>query len=317
MDVAREVLQAEERIRPHLEPTRLEPAPYLTTARGGQVYCKLENLQPTGSFKVRGVLNKLLSLASDVRARGVMAASTGNHGLALAFALNRLGGSGLVFVPEGSEPSKVEAIERFGMEVRFHGTDCSETEAQAREYAAEHNQTYISPYNDAQVIGGQGTIGLELNRQLESIDTVVVSLGGGGMISGIAGYLKSVLPNVRIIGCSPENSQVMIQSVKAGRILDLPSLPTLSDGTAGGVEAGAITFQLCRDLVDEYITVSETEIKAALRGFLSAHHMLIEGSAALAIAAYQKLPAGLKRGNVVIIICGANIGVQSLKAALE
>jgi len=317
MDVAREVLQAEERIRPHLEPTRLEPAPDLTAAGGGQVYCKLENFQPTGSFKVRGVLNKLLSMAPDDRARGVVTASTGNHGLALAFALNRLGGPGLVFVPEGSEPSKVEAIKRFGIEVRFHGTDCAQSEVHAREYAAEHNQTYISPYNDAQVIGGQGTIGLELIGQLESIDTVVVSLGGGGMISGIAGYLKSVLPNVRVIGCSPENSQVMIQSVKAGRILDLPSLPTLSDGTAGGVEAGAITFPLCRDLVDEYIIVSETEIKSALREFLSTHHMLIEGSAALAIAAYQKLPPGLTSGNAVIIICGANIGVHTLKAALE
>ncbi len=316
MNVAREVLLAEDRIRPHLEPTRLEPAPYLKSS-GGQVYYKLENLQPTGSFKVRGVLNKLLSLAPDVRSRGVVTASTGNHGLALAFALNRLGGPGLVFVPEGSEPSKVEAIGHFGMEVRFHGTDCAESEVHAREYAAEHHQTYISPYNDAQVIGGQGTIGLELTRQLESIDTVVVSLGGGGLISGIAGYLKSVLPQVRIIGCSPENSQVMIKSVKAGRILDLPSLPTISDGTAGGVEAGAITFQLCRDLVDEYITVSETEIKAALRGFLSTHHQLIEGAAALAIAAHQKLPAGSKRGNAVIIICGANIGVQKLKLALE
>ena len=179
--------------------------------------------------------------------------------------------------------------------------------------------TYVSPYNDPQVIGGQGTIGVELARQLDRIDAIYVALGGGGLVSGIAGYLKSVQPGVQVIGCSPQHSQVMVQSIAAGRILDLPSLPTLSDGTAGGIEAGSITFELCRDLVDDYVTVTEDEIAASLRFFLATHHMLIEGAAAVAVAAYLKTRerwAGTQ-SNVVLVICGANISLETLQNILQ
>jgi threonine dehydratase len=176
--------------------------------------------------------------------------------------------------------------------------------------------TYVPPYNDPQVIGGQGTIGIELARQLDEINAVFVSLGGGGLIAGIATYLKSVHPNVHIVGCSPENSPVMVRSVEAGRILDLPSLPTLSDGSAGGIEAGSITFELCRQWVSEYVTVTEDEIKASLRLFMETHHMLIEGAAAVAIASYLKTRDRFIGNSVVIIICGANISLETLKGAL-
>ena len=189
-------------------------------------------------------------------------------------------------------------------------------ETHARKYASEKQITYISPYNDSQVAAGQGTIGIELSRQLDKIDVVFVSLGGGGLISGIAGYLKSINTDVQIIGCPPENSQVIIQSVKAGKILDLPSLPTLSDGTAGGLEPGAITFELCQALVDDYITVSEDEIKESLRLFMLIHHMMIEGAAAVAIASYLKMKEQFNGKNVVIIICGANISLEVLKNIL-
>ena len=316
MDVKREVLHAEERIRSHTRQTILEYSPALSELGRANVYCKLENLQHTGAFKARGAMNKLLSLTAEERARGVVTASTGNHGMAVARSLGILSASGIVFVPEEASSSKVQAIERLGAEVRFFGQDCADTEAHAREHAAQNHMTFVSPYNDPQVIGGQGTIAVELARQLNPIDAVFASLGGGGLVSGIAGYLKSVHPNVQIIGCSPENSQVMIQSVKAGRILDLPSLPTLSDGTAGGIEAGSLTFELCRMLVDEYVTVTEDEIKASLRLFMEAHHMLIEGAAAVAIAAYLKRREGFVGENVVIVICGANIGLETLKEVL-
>ena len=316
MDVKREVLHAEERIRSHTRQTILEYSPALSELGRANVYCKLENLQHTGAFKARGAMNKLLSLTAEERARGVVTASTGNHGMAVARSLGILSASGIVFVPEEASSSKVQAIERLGAEVRFFGQDCADTEAHAREHAAQNHMTFVSPYNDPQVIGGQGTIAVELTRQLDPIDAVFASLGGGGLVSGIAGYLKSVHPNVQIIGCSPENSQVMIQSVKAGRILDLPSLPTLSDGTAGGIEAGSLTFELCRMLVDEYVTVTEDEIKASLRLFMEAHHMLIEGAAAVAIAAYLKRREGFVGENVVIVICGANIGLETLKEVL-
>jgi threonine dehydratase len=316
-DVLNGILEAEDRIRPHIRETLLEHSPALSERGGAQVYCKLENLQHTGSFKTRGALNKVLSLTDEQRARGVVTASTGNHGAAVAYSLGKLDASGTVFVPEIADPSKVEAIKRLGAEVRFHGQDCAEAEVFARAFGAEHGMTYISPYNDPQVVGGQGTVGVELARQLDHIDAVFVALGGGGLISGIAAYLKSVKPDTLVIGCSPENSQVMIQSVKAGEILDLPSLPTLSDGTAGGIEPGAITFDLCRELVDDYVTVSEDEIAASLLLFTDAHHMLIEGAAAVPIAAYLKTCEQYAGQIVVIVICGANIGLETLRQVLN
>jgi threonine dehydratase len=274
---------------------------------GANVYFKLENLQHTGSFKLRGAMNKLLSLTDEEKRRGVVTASTGNHGAAFAFGLSKVGGSGVVFVPENASPTKVEAIERLGAEVRHIGNDCAETEAQAR---------LLPPYNDVKVIGGQGTIAVELAKQLDQIDAVFVALGAGGMISGIAGFLKSKNPDAQIIGCSPQNSQVMIQSVRAGKVLDLPSLPTISDGTAGGIEPGSITLDLCREFVDDYITVTEEEIKESLREFMQTQHMLIEGSAAVAVAAFKKQADSFAGLNVVVIICGGNISLETLKTII-
>lgn len=316
MDVVAEIRAAENRIRPYVRRTYLEPSPYFSALSGANVFFKCENLQHTGSFKVRGATNKLLSLGESERAKGVVAASTGNHGAAVAFALGRLGSDGIIYVPENADPEKVGAIQRLGAEVRTFGHDAVEAEAQAREYARENRLTYLSPYNDPQIIGGQGTIGVELVDQLELVDAVFVAVGGGGLISGIAAYLKSFRPDVEVIGCSPENSQVMIQSVTAGRILELPSLPTLSDGTAGGVEAGAITFELCRVLVDAYEVVSEASIAEYLRQFISVHHMLIEGAAAVPLAALMKQRGRFARKNVIIVLCGANISAATLREVL-
>jgi threonine dehydratase len=316
MDVAKEVIEAEKRIRPYVRETILEHSIFYSDRLGANVYFKLENLQHTGSFKFRGAINKMLSLTAADRDRGVVTASTGNHGAALAFSLGKVNASGIVFVPENASQVKTNAIERLGAEVRYFGNDCVEAEAHARQYAEKNGLTYIPPYNDLKIIGGQGTIAVELVKQLDYIDAVFVALGGGGMMSGIAGYLRSFRPEAQIIGCSPENSQVMIQSVKAGKILDLPSLPTLSDGTAGGVEPGSITFDLCRELVDDYIVVTEYDIRESLREFIQSHHMLIEGAAAVAVAAFVKQADRFKDKNVVVIICGGNISIETLKEIL-
>jgi len=156
---------------------------------------------------------------------------------------------------------------------------------------------------------------VELARQIEQFDAVFVALGGGGLISGVAGYLKAVRPGVEIIACSPENSRVMMESVKAGRILELPSRPTLSEGTAGGVEAGSITFETCRDLVDEYVSVSEAEIAAELVRFVRSRSMLIEGAAAVALASYRKLQDRFRGRHAVVVLCGGNIDPQTLLRA--
>jgi threonine dehydratase len=316
MNITEEVLAAEQRIRPHIRETILDYSPYYSQLTGANVYFKLENLQHTGSFKVRGAMNKVLSLTPAERERGVVTASTGNHGAATAFSLGKFGATGMVFVPQDAAAGKVQAIERLGAEVRHYGNDGAVTEARARQYARDNRLTYISPYNDPQVIGGQGTIAVELVKQLDPIDAVFVALGGGGLISGIAGYLKSIRPGVSIVGCSPVNSQVMIESVKAGKILELPSLPTLSDGTAGGLEPGSITFDLCRKLVDDYESLSENEIRESLRQYLQIHHMLIEGAAAAALAGCVKRRGRLAGKNVVVVLCGANISLETLKEVL-
>ena len=310
------VPEALQRIRPIVRQTILDPSPYYGRRSGAEVYFKCENLQHTGSFKARGASNKIMSLSAGERARGIVTASTGNHGAACAYAMQQVGANGIVFVPRTAAETKLAAVRRLGAEIRTFGTDSVEAEAHARAFAAEQEMTYVPPYNDPLVIAGQGTIGMELLQQLPDLDAVFVSVGGGGLIGGIASYLKSANPGIQVFGCSPENSQVMALSVQAGELLDLPSLPTLSDGTAGGVEAGSITFPLCRDFVDQYISVTEEEIAASLRDFIGAQHMLIEGSAAVAIAAFLKAAGQLQESRVAILLCGANISLETLKKVL-
>jgi threonine dehydratase len=316
LDPTQLVNEAFARISPYIRKTIVEPSAYYSQCTGTDVYFKCENLQHTGSFKARGALSKILSLSPEERAQGIVTASTGNHGAACAFAMQQVGTNGIVFAPETAMETKLAAIRRLGAEIRLFGQDSVETEGFARAFADANGMTYVPPYNDPYVVGGQGTIAKELLEQLPDLDAVFVAVGGGGLIGGIASYLKAVKPAVQVFGCSPENSQVMAQSVEAGELLDLPSLPTLSDGTAGGVEAGSITFPLCRDNVDRYLSVTEDEIAASLRDFMGAQHMLIEGSAAVPIAAFLKVADQLGGQRVAIVLCGANISLETLKAIL-
>jgi threonine dehydratase len=311
-----EVLQAESRIRKYVRETYLEYSPVFSEACGSEVYMKLENLQLSGSFKIRGAVNKIKSLSEEQLSKGIVTASSGNHGAAVSLALKKLNTPGLIFVPDYASETKLSSIRVNGAEIRKYGSDQVDTEIFARKYASENDMTFISPYNDQVIVGGQGTIGVELIRQLDDLDAVFISIGGGGLISGISTYLKSNRPDIEIIGCSPENSKVMMESVKAGRILELPSLPTISDGTAGGLEPGTITFDLCRELVDDYIAVSEEEIKDSMRLFMKSHHMMIEGAAGVALAPLFKYSNRFKGKKVAVIICGANISPDALKTVL-
>jgi len=314
MNIRQEVIEAYDRIRSRVRETPLERSIFYSQLGNANVYLKMENLQYTGSFKVRGAMSKILSLSKEELGRGVVTASTGNHGAAVAYSLGTIGAKGTVFVSPKASSSKIDAIKRLGAEVCEYGDDPIEAENFARKFADENGRVYVPPYNDPKTIGGQGTIGIEIEKQLNDADAAFISVGGGGLIAGIAGYLKSVNHEIKIIGSSPENSQVMIQSVEMGKLVgDLPSLPTLSDGTAGGIEDGSITFEPCQQLVDEYVTVTEEEIKHNLIEFLDTHHMLIEGAAAVAIASYLKIRERFEEKNVVIVVCGANIGVETLR----
>jgi threonine dehydratase len=186
----------------------------------------------------------------------------------------------------------------------------------AREYARDNDMAYLSPYNDADVVAGQGSIGVELAKQLPKVDAVFIAVGGGGLISGIGSFLKSVNTEVEVVSCQPVASAVMTESIKAGEILDLPSDPTLSDGTAGGIEADSITFDICRDVIDRFVVVTEEQIAHAMREFIDSHHMLLEGAAGVAIAGFLEVAGDYKDKNVVIVICGGNISRDTLKKVI-
>ena len=278
---------------------------------------KMENLQVTGSFKARGAVNKLLSLDREYRRKGVVSASTGNHGAAVAYAAQELNVKCSIFVPNDASEAKLNNIKNYDAKIEIYGKDCVDSEMKAREVARQNEQVYVSPYNDLDVVAGQGTVGYEINNQCDGLDVIIISVGGGGLIGGIASYLKSVWPSLHVIGCSPENSAVMIHSIKKGEILDLESLPTLSDGTAGGIEKHSITFPICKDIIDQTILVSEKEIQNGMLKFVENERMLLEGAAGTAVATLIKMKDELKGKKVGVVICGGNISLDVLSKILK
>jgi threonine dehydratase len=308
--------RADARIKDIIRKTPLERSVAFSEATGAEVYLKLENQQHTGSFKLRGATNCLMTLSSKQRDKGCVAASSGNHGAALAYAMRELDATGVIFVPEQTSVVKVDAIRSYGGEVRFFGTDGLDTEQHAREFAAENGMYYVSPYNDAEVVAGQGTCGIEIAEQLPDVDAAFVAVGGGGLISGVGSVLKMRNSAIRLFGCQPEASAVMARSVEAGRVLDLPSELTLSDGTAGGVESDSITFELCRELVDDFVLVSERQIASAMRQYINAEQHRIEGAAGVAVAALLDCQGALRGMKIAVIICGGNISEATLKSVL-
>lgn len=287
--------------------TPLRRSAAFSDATGAEVYFKLENHQHTGSFKLRGAANCLMTLSAEQRTAGCVAASSGNHGAAVAYAMRELGIGGVIFVPEHTSQAKVDAIRGYGGDVRFFGTDGLDTEQHARAYAERHDMYYVSPYNDPAVVAGQGTCGVEIVRQLPDVDAAFIAVGGGGLISGTGSVMKRHNPDLLLVGCQPEASAVMARSIAAGKILDLPSEKTLSDGTAGGVEPGAITFGLCRQVIDDFVLVSEREIAAAMRDYMTAENDRIEGAAGVAIAALLARKDDIAGRKVVVVICGGNV----------
>jgi len=308
---------ATDRIQPIVRETPSHFSPYFSDLLDAEVWFKLENLQLTGSFKVRGAANKILSLIEFDSIKSVVTASTGNHGAAVAFASKKVNIPCTIFVPKDATPTKLNNMKQFGASIQFAGTDCIDAEAQAREESKKSHTTYISPYNDVHVVAGQGTLGLEMVQQCSELDVALISVGGGGLISGVGTALKNHWPKMKIMGCSPINSAVMLKSIEAGRVLDLESLPTLSDGTAGGVEEDSITFPMCQNMIDESIYVSEEEIKQAMVQYFEQEHQLIEGAAGTSIAALIQQKDKIKGKRVGVVICGGNIGLNTVKKILK
>jgi threonine dehydratase len=305
------------RIAPYVRQTPCRVSAALGEAIGGTVFLKLENLQTTGSFKLRGVVNKILSLSEADSQKLLIAASTGNHGAAFAHALELFGLRGKLFMPKTSAAVKIEKMRSTGIPFELVGDDCVEAEVHAAAFALDNGCVWISPYNDPEVVNGQGTIAVELVAQVGTIDVVLAPVGGGGLISGIAGYLKAVDPSIEVIGCQPVNSCVMYESIKAGEIVDIESLPTVSDGTAGGIEKGSVTFDLCRRLVDDFILLEEAEIIAAMRFLDQEEGLMIEGAAALPVAAMLKDRTKFTGRRTALIVSGGRVDETAFEILLR
>lgn len=302
-----------ERIKPHIKKTECKKSDLLSNETDAEIFLKLENDQVSGSFKIRGVTNKILSLSESEKEKLLIAASTGNHGAAFAHTVNKFNLSGKLFVPEHITKVKLEALKIIGIPLTFIGNDCVETEAVAGNYCSNSNSIFVGPYNDLDVIAGQGTIGIELMEQMSDLDYVFVPIGGGGLISGIAAYLKQASPKTKIIGCLPESSPVMYKSVQAGRIITMDSKPTLSDATAGGINPNSITFDICCEYVDDYIIITEKEIISALKHLHYNENVKAEGASAMTVASALKMKDQIKGKRIALIISGGKIDPEIIK----
>ena len=284
---------------------------------GCNTYFKYENLQMTGSFKERGALNKLLQLSTAERNAGVVAASAGNHAQGVAHHATRLGIRSVIVMPKATPLIKVANTRDLGGEVVLHGATYDEALAHARELSAEHGYTFVHAFDDEAIIAGQGTIGLELLEESVKFDAVVVPIGGGGMISGIAIAMKELQPGIRIIGVEPENFASMKAAVETGQVTEVPAHPTIADGLAVK-RAGQKTSELARRYVDDIVTVSEDEIASAILKMLEIEKTVVEGGGAAGLAAvlFNKL-SNLEGKNIAIVISGGNIDPNLLSKIIQ
>ncbi|MEL6712411.1 MAG: pyridoxal-phosphate dependent enzyme [Planctomycetota bacterium] len=304
------VHDARDRVAPHLDPTPLRQALGLDPAGG--LALKLESFQPTGSFKVRGAFSRLTALGADERARGVVAASTGNHGAAVAYAARRLGIEARVVVPVPTPGGRVRAIERFGAAVARAGDECGASEAEARRVAEATGATFVSPYNDALVMQGQGTLALELAAQFSECTRLYVAVGGGGLVGGICLALDELGADVEVVGCSPEASCPMEAAVRAGRVVDVQHTETLSLATAGALEKGTVTLEPCARGVDRWVRIDEDRIAASLRRLYAEERLLAEGAVGVALAAWEDDPERGPDDRCCVVVCGGNLDPEHL-----
>jgi threonine dehydratase len=278
-------------------------------ASRSRAFAKLEQLQPTGSFKLRGATNKIMGLPAEVAGAGVVASSTGNHGLAVAAAARHRGIEAELYLSSQVPESKRKKIESYGTRIQIVGENPLDAEIAARVAAEASGRTYVSPYNDWQVVAGQGSIAVELMHQIENIDAVFIATGGGGLISGVGSYLRERSPRTEIVGCWPENSRVLYECLRAGKIRDVPETYTLSESTAGGVELGSITFDLARAAIHHSVLVSESAILEAMK-WARERSWIIEGAAGVALAAFFKEAARYEGKTVVVLFCGGNLSPE-------
>jgi len=285
----------------------------LEYSRELSAYLKLENLQRTGSFKLRGALNRVLSLSDGEKQRGVVAASAGNHAQGVAFGCSQAGVSAVIVMPESTPRTKVEATRSYDVEIRLFGATYDDAEAEARRIERQSGRVFISPYNDPLVIAGQGTVALEILDDLPNVRQVLVPVGSGGLISGVGLALKAVNPAIRVVGVTSRATPAMYNHLKHER---LPQLPTIAEGLSGEIEPNALTLDLASQIVDDILLVEEQDIRAAIAWLVEVHHWIAEGSGAVSIAALRVRPDLHATHPTVAVITGGNLDVDELRRIL-
>jgi threonine dehydratase len=313
IDVPQLVLEAHERCQEHLSPTPLEYSRYLSEKIEGEVWLKLDSMQRTASFKFRGALNKILSLTEAELDKGVVSASTGNYALAVAEAMRIRKRRATIYVAEDIHPSRLTLLRAHGLDLVVSGKVAWDAEKEARRAAEDNEMIYVSPYNDPLVVGGQGTCGYEISKQLPELNVAIFACGAGGLLSGSAGWLKSQNPKVEAFGVSPENSPVMYESMRAKKMVEMETYPTLADTCAGGVDLDSITLDLCLRYADDIMLLAETEIEASIRLLFEQHRLVVEGSGALSVGGLLKRKERFKGKKVVAVVCGRNIDLKLFK----
>ena len=315
-----DVVAARQRLRGIALHTPLESSPQLAEeSRAAEVRLKLELIQPTGSFKTRGAHNKVAVLAEERPDLDLVTASTGNHGIAVATAAGRYGMRLTVLVGKSISPAKLgrlRALESDRCVVELFGRDSDDAEAEARRRDTAGIAVYVPPYNDPEVIAGQGTIAAEVLEDWPDCDALMVPVGGGGLIAGIGLWAKAVKPGLRLVGVQPSASPPLYAYFESNSTKPMPIAPTLADGVAGNIERGSITWKMCRQLVDEVVVVDEEQIADAVRWALDVHHLVAEGSGALAIAALRARLGGLAGRRVTAVITGRNVDAAVLRGVL-
>jgi threonine dehydratase len=318
MVTLQKIQDAQKTIAPYAKHTPLIQSKFLSQLCKAEVYLKLENLQVTHSFKVRGVINKLLNLTTEEKARGVVTASAGNHGQALAFGAKELGFKAKIVVPTNTPKVKVDGIRQFGAELVQFGGTYPESERKAKEIARAEGLLYISPYNDELIVAGHGTIGLELLEQLPNVDVVVVPVGGGGLISGISIAVKGLKPTVQVLGVQSAAVPIMFESLKTGEIVKphRHEAKTIAEGLSGGVEKGSITFEIVQQYVDDLFLVREESIRHAVYLLWENDKQVMEGSGAASVALLLENKDLFVGKKVVLVLTGGNIDESVFQAVL-
>ncbi len=314
---SQEIVEARQRIQPHIFRTPLRESFLLSEKTGSRVFLKLENWQIGGSFKLRGALNRMMLTSHEERARGVVASSAGNHALGVAHAARVLGISpATIFVPGTAPRAKLAKLREFSVEVRPVGQTYDDAHHAAEEFQRETGATFIHPFDDPRTVAGQGTIGLEILEDLPHVDAILVPVGGGGMISGIAIAVKGKSPQIKIIGVQPAASPALRDSLRDGKCYEeYIAAPTICDGLAGGI--GKICFEVAQTLVDDVVIVEEGETKAAIRALAETQQLIVEGSGAAGVAALLSHKVNLQGKSVAVIISGGNIDLGLLKSILD